>query len=216
MSKIAWIAGASGLIGQHLIEQLSEDERYSKIVAFVRKPLNSAVFQHPKVEQYLADFEDLQAPDSKADSLFCALGSTTHKTPDYDDYYRVDVSYPLKFASLGRDCGARYYGLVSAHGANANSFSNYLKMKGILEASLESLHFPQLTIARPSLLKGKRQEFRMLEKLGEGIMSLLPGNYQAIDARKVAQALIHADKTLPEGRHILSSKQMQQPTQLNR
>jgi uncharacterized protein YbjT (DUF2867 family) len=215
MSKTAWVAGASGLIGQHLVEQLVADEDYKRIIAFVRTSLILPSFQHAKVEQFKVNFDNLQAPDSQVDSLFCALGSTTRKTPNHDDYYRIDVTYPFEFAKLGLENGARFYGLVSAHGANADSFSSYLKMKGTLENRLTELAIPRLAIARPSLLKGERQEFRLLEKAGEGFMSLLPGNYRAIHASKVAQSLIQADKRMPDGKRILSSSSMQSPAEIN-
>jgi uncharacterized protein YbjT (DUF2867 family) len=215
MSKTAWVAGASGLIGQHLIAQLIADEDYKRIVALVRTPLTHASFQNAKVEQFKVNFDQLHAPCSQVDSLFCALGSTSRKTPNHDDYYRIDVTYPLAFARLGLENGARFYGLVSAHGANARAFSSYLKMKGTLEQQLTTLGYPRLAIARPSLLKGDRQEFRLLEKASEGFMSLLPGNYRAIHASKVAQSLIQADKRMPEGKHILPSSNMQSPADIH-
>ena len=211
MSKTAWIAGASGLIGQLLVEQLAADDDYKRIIALVRTPLESKTFQHPKVEQIKVNFEQLQAPSQQVDSLFCALGSTTRKTPNYDDYFRIDVTYPLEFAKLGMSHGAQFYGLVSAHGANASSLSSYLKMKGTLESELRALNYSRLAIARPSLLKGDRQEFRILEKASEGLMSLLPGNYRAINAKHVAQSLIQADKKQQPGTRILQSKEMQSP-----
>lgn len=211
MSKTVWIAGASGLIGQHLVEQLAADDDYSRIIALVRKPLDRAAFNHPKVEQFKVDFDQLQAPSEQVDSLFCALGSTTRKSPNYDDYFRIDVTYPLEFAKLGLKHGASYYGLVSAHGAKASSFSSYLKMKGTLEDALTALNYSRLAIARPSLLKGDRAEFRILEKASEGLMSLLPGNYRAIDAKHVAQSLIQADKRQAQGKRVLQSKEMQSP-----
>lgn len=211
MSKIAWVAGASGLVGQHLLEQLIEDADYQRVIALLRQPLKQAKFQHPKLEQCLVDFDKLSPPSAKVDSVFCALGSTTKKTPDLQKYYRIDVTYPLEIAKLGLAHGASFYGLVSAHGANARSFSSYLKMKGTLEAELTELNFSRLAIARPSLLKGERGEFRLLEKMSEHVMSLLPGNYRAIEAKRVAQALIQADKKLEASKRILNSKEMQQP-----
>ena len=211
MSKIAWVAGASGLIGQHLIHELALDDDYKRVIALVRTPLDLPAFNNPKVEQYRVDFAKLAAPSDQVDSVFCALGSTTRKTPNPEDYYRVDVSYPLAVAELGKQRGANFYGLVSAHGANARSFSSYLKMKGTLETELTALDFSRLAIARPSLLKGERAEFRLLEKMSEHVMSLLPGNYRAIEAKRVALALIQADKKLHAGKRILNSKEMQQP-----
>lgn len=215
MSKTVWIAGASGLIGRHLVEQLTADDDYSRIIALVRKPLELPPFKHPKVEQFMADFDQLQAPSDQVDSLFCALGSTTRKTPNYDDYYRIDVTYPLEFAKLGLKQGASFYGLVSAHGAKASSFSSYLKMKGTLENALTALNYSRLAIARPSLLKGDRAEFRILEKASEGLMSLLPGNFRAIEAKCVAQSLIQADKKQAKDKRILPSKEMQLPENIS-
>ena len=211
MSKIAWVAGASGLVGQQLIAQLSQDAEFSKIIAFVRKPLELPIFLDDKVEQFVADFDKLAAPSTKVDSLFCALGSTTKKTPSYDDYYKIDVTYPYEFAKLGKTKGARFYGLVSAHGANQKSRSSYLKMKGLLEKDLSKLLYTTLVFARPSLLKGDRKEFRLLEKLSESFVSLMPGNYKAIHAKNVAASLIIASKNATEKKRVLTSNEMQKP-----
>lgn len=215
MSKIAWVAGASGLVGQQIVEQLTQDSDFSRIIAFVRQPLNVPSFAHDKVEQFTVDFSKLNAPSKKVDALFCALGSTTKKTPNKDDYFRIDVTYPLEFAKLGLSHKAEYYGLVSAHGASSYSFSSYLKMKGTLELELEKLHFKKLAIARPSLLKGNRGEFRLLEKASEAFLDLMPGNYKAIDAKNVAASLIAAAKKSSEKIRILSSKEMQKPTHID-
>tara|TARA_R110002167_G_scaffold10378_1_gene47695 strand:- start:1000 stop:1659 length:660 start_codon:yes stop_codon:yes gene_type:complete len=215
MSKIAWVAGASGLVGQQLVEQLSQDADFTKIVAFVRKPLELPTFQHDKVEQFVVDFEKLVAPSTKVDALFCALGSTTKKTPHYDDYYQIDVTYPYEFAKLGKKTGAHSYGLVSAHGANLNSLSSYLKMKGLIEKDLSKLHYSNMVFARPSLLKGDRKEFRLLEKLSESVVSLMPGNYKAIHAKNVAASLIIAAKRSSEKKRVLTSKEMQNPEKIS-
>lgn len=215
MSKVAWVAGASGLVGQQIVEQLIHDTDFSKIIAFVRRPLNIPHFLNDKVEQFPVDFSNLKAPSTKVDTLFCALGSTTKKTPNKEEYYKIDVTYPLEFAKLGLKHKAEYYGLVSAHGANKDSFSTYLQMKGTLETELEKLHFPKLVLARPSLLKGDRGEFRLLEKVSESFLDFLPGNYKAIHAKNVAASLIAAAKKSSEKKRILSSKEMQKPSHID-
>lgn len=215
MSKTVWIAGASGLVGQQLVRLLIEDPEVTRIVAFVRKELVTEAFKHSKVEQFITDFNPLKAPTKKVDALFCALGSTTKKTPKKSDYYRIDVTYPLEFAKLGLKHGAKFYGLVSAHGANANSFSAYLKMKGVLEEQLKSLAFTRLAIARPSLLKGDRKEFRLIEKLSESLMDCLPGNYKAIHVENVAGSLIAAFNKSSKPIRILTSAEMQNPGKIN-
>lgn len=215
MSKVAWVAGASGLVGQQLVEQLVQDSDFTKVIALVRKPLTLPVFQDEKVEQFVVDYEKLVAPSTKVDALFCALGSTTNKTPNYDDYYQIDVTYPYIFAQLGKKTGARFYGLVSAHGANTKSLSSYLKMKGLIEKDLSKLNYSNMVFARPSLLKGDRKEFRLLEKLSESFVSLMLGNYKAIHAKNVAASLIVAAKHSSDKKRILTSKEMQKPNKIN-
>lgn len=209
--KTAWVAGASGLIGGLLVDMLSRSSHYQKVVALVRKPCNASWSQHPAVEQWTVNYPQLAdlSRDEKVDDLFCALGSTTAKTPDKKAYYQIDVQYPLDFAKLGLRHGANFYGLVSAHGANPESFSYYFKMKGELEQGIQQQAFKHIAIARPGMLTGQRAEFRLAEKIGGQLASLLPGNYKAIQAKDVAAALIHAASSDFQGTEVLSSKSMQ-------
>ncbi len=211
MSKVAWVAGASGLVGGHLMRQLCECEDYAEVVALVRNSCSAEWDSHPKVTQQIVNYDDLVLPQhsSEALDLFCALGSTTRKTPDKTKYYTIDVNYPLNFAQAGQKQGARYFGLVSAHGANANSLSFYLRMKGELEKQLQTLAYPHLCIARPGLLKGERSEFRLAERLGEQVANLLPGNYKSILAQDVATSLVKSAQQQQASMMLLSSKQMQ-------
>ncbi len=210
MKKTAWVAGATGLIGGHLMSLLSDHDAYEKVIALVRKPSNASWTNHPKVEQWQVDYRQLSGQIGRSvDDVFCALGSTTKKTPNKEDYYEIDVTFPLNVAHLGLERGAGFYGLVSAHGANQKAFSYYMKMKGELEHDLQALGYAHLAIARPSLLLGERDEFRPLEKAGEWFMGLLPGNYKAIHAHDVAAALVLEANSQSKGLKILESSAMQ-------
>jgi uncharacterized protein YbjT (DUF2867 family) len=214
MGKTAWVAGASGLIGGHLVSMLSAQKDYDRVIAFVRSPSQAAWAKLPKVEQWPVDYRNLVAPEpSSVDDVFCALGSTTKKTPNRDEYYEIDVTFPISVAKLGLKHGAKYYGLVSAHGAKEKALSFYMQMKGQLEAQLGEFDYPHLAFARPSLLLGERDEFRPAEKLGEVFMGLLPGNWKAIHAHDVAAALILEAKRKNKGTVVLSSASMQDSSQ---
>jgi NAD dependent epimerase/dehydratase family enzyme len=56
--KVALIVGASGLVGQHLLQQLLANKNYNKVIALVRKPL---LIEDTKLEQWQINFEHLEA-----------------------------------------------------------------------------------------------------------------------------------------------------------
>lgn len=217
--KTAWVAGATGLIGQALLKSLCEDAHYSHVVAFIR-PSADQPFKHPKLNNYDCNWDQLlneahqqdgtiEAPSKNVDALYCALGSTTKKTPDKDLYRKIDVEYPEAFASFGKKHGARFYGLVSAHGVTSKLPSFYLSMKKDVEERIVAQSFASTAIARPSLLLGERGEFRLAEKTSEWLCKLLPGNYKAIDASDVAAALVNAALANRNGVALLESAAMQ-------
>ena len=63
-----------------------------------------------------------------------------------------------------------------------------------MEEALKKLPIDSLHIIRPSLLLGNRSEFRHGERIAKIIMTrfsfLIPKNYRAIHAEKVARAMI--------------------------
>ena len=74
----------------------------------------------------------------------------------------------------------------------------YNRVRGLQEQG-----WPQLTIARPSLLFGPREEFRLAEILAAPIARILPGKYHGIEACDLARALWRL--ALEEGRACASS-----------
>jgi len=211
MGKTAWVAGATGLVGGHIVNLLNQNSNYRKVVAFVRKPVQTEWSAHPKVEQWTVDFDDLKVMDHDAsvNDLFCALGTTKKATPDAARYYDIDVNYPLRFSDLGLAHGAHFYGVVSAHGADAKSFSSYLKMKGQMEDQLQTRAYKHMAISRPGMLKGDRGSFRPGEAVGGFFTDLMPGNYKTIKALDVAAALVAEANTSHDRVYYLASKDMQ-------
>lgn len=215
MGKTAWVTGATGLVGGELMTQLAKDSRYDRIIALVRKPSGADWSHAAKVTQISVNFDSLEDSmpaeliEAGTDDLFCALGTTKKKTPDAKQYYQIDVNYPIQFARLGLLGRAHFFGVVSAHGANPRSFSSYFKMKGDMERGVIEQKYKALALARPGMIKGDRGEFRLLEKTGEIITDLLPGNYRTIAAQDIAASLISAANNKQQGQQILESKAMQ-------
>jgi uncharacterized protein YbjT (DUF2867 family) len=75
-TKTATIAGATGLIGNELLQQLLDDPDYDIVRILIRRPL---AIEHPKLEKRLVDFDDgdsLLIALTDTDVLFCAVGTT--------------------------------------------------------------------------------------------------------------------------------------------
>ena len=104
---------------------------------------------------------------------------------------------------------------ISSIGANSNSGNFYLRTKGKVEEDLKKVCKNGLIILRPSMLMGKRQEFRFGELMGKGFMKvfgfLFIGSmkkYRGIDAAKVAEAMVLCAKSTKSGIITMESDQI--------
>lgn len=200
MNKKAAILGATGLIGSELLPLLLEDENYDEVWVYTRKPLKS---DHPKLKQIIGDLLEEGAFDGLAvEDVFCCIGTTQAKTPDLSDYKNIDYGIPLRAAKAGVKGGMHQFLVVSSLGANAESKTFYLKVKGQMEQGLRKMAIPKLYIFRPSLLLGKREEFRMMERIGQVAVNLfrwaIPAKYKGIKAARVARAMHEVANSLSE------------------
>src|SRR5215217_800251 len=155
---ILMLVGATGLVGGSVLRQALGDTRVTRIVAPARRQLPP----HPKLENPLVDFERLpgDAPWWSVDGVICTLGTTIRKAGSQDAFRRVDHDYPLAVAQLARQHGARAFALNSATGADLRSRFFYNRVKGEVEEALRGVGFPSLTILRPALIGGNRDEVR--------------------------------------------------------
>lgn len=196
MELKAIILGASGLVGGSLLQQLLADRHYTAVQILVRHPLP---LQHPKLKQLVVDFDQLSryTHEIQGDVVFCCLGTTSKKTPDREQYRKVDYQYPLDVAWIAHTNGATQYHLISSMGADIHSSIFYSKLKGEVERDLKAIPFKTIHIYRPSLLVGDRKESRFGEGLMSGFMRiinpLLVGSlskYRSIEASTVARAML--------------------------
>ena len=145
------IIGATGATGKDLLAKLLEDEAFSEIHSFVRKPMS---ISHPKLHAHVVDFD---TPEAWADLLhgdvaFSCLGTTLAVAGSKDAQWRVDYDYQYAFAQQCKANGVPTFVLVSAAGAKAQSKLFYNRMKGALEEAVKKLSFPSLLIFQPSVL----------------------------------------------------------------
>jgi uncharacterized protein YbjT (DUF2867 family) len=208
--RTAIIAGATGLVGSSLLNQLVESKNYNKIKILVRKPIELNL---PGVEQVSYDYKNPDSTLLKADEIYCCLGTTIKKAGSQKVFRDVDYEYPLQIAKAGFENGAKTFAIVTAIGANPGSRIFYNRVKGEVERELKKIPFERLLIFRPSMLLGNRNEFRFGEELGKGFMKifnfLFPRNYGAIHSSQVAASMIHSVSNAPKGISVIESGQMQ-------
>jgi uncharacterized protein YbjT (DUF2867 family) len=214
VSKTIGILGATGLIGSQLSKLAGEDPRFSSVYRGVRRESPNP----PGTESKLIDFDQLNGHDFfKVDVLFCCLGTTLKKARSKENFRKVDHDYPIGAAKeLLRQNPQGHFVLVSSLGANDQSSQFYPKVKGEVESRLQELGLAQLTIVRPSLLLGDRQELRVGERIGAIAAKLLAplfrmglARYKPIHCKTVAKAMLNASQRSSPGLKILESEILQ-------
>lgn len=201
--------GATGLVGRECLKLLLERSEYARILVYVRRELTLELTpaQQSRVQVQVIDFERLASyPDlCAADQIVCATGTTIRKAGSQQAFRRVDFTYPLELARLGRERGAQHFLLVSSLGASARSSVFYSRVKGELEDAVLALPYRAHTILRPSLLLGDREEFRLGEKVAERLSFLAPRRYRPVHVRDVARALVSVAAADVAGVRIIES-----------
>ncbi len=170
--KTALLFGSTGLVGGHVLNYLIQNPNYSKIKLFVR---SFTVINNPKIEIINTDFNNLNkhAEDIKGDECFFCIGTTKKKSPNKNEYQKIELDIPKKIAQIAKSNSVKSFFFVSSGYANPKSSGEYLKLKGLVEEEIKNLNFDKIGIMRPSFLLGERQEERIGEKFGIIIFKLL-------------------------------------------
>ena len=209
----AAVFGASGLVGYKLIEFLKKDVNFKQINLVVRSPLN---LNHRKIKIHEINlFKKFEILESLKTSkvVFLTIGTTMSKVKgDKDKYRRIDFGITKDIADSCKELGVDKLILVSSSGADFKSKSFYLKLKGEVEKYVTDINLKSVSILRPSLLLGKRNEKRFGEKLAQMIIPkisfLMPSKYKPISAEKVARAMVQIYKMNFKGVKIFHYKEL--------
>ena len=214
--RTALVAGATGLVGQALLAQLLDDDRYRRVEVVARRPLTSALARHPRLAVRIGDAAEL-AGEEPPPTTSTSRSARRSRSPAREAAFRaVDFDLVVAIARAARRAGATRLGVISALGADATSLVFYNRVKGEMEAAVRSLGYASVVIARPSLLLGDRAALGQPTRRGEvwaarllgPMLPLVPAGVRPIDGATVAAALIAALADAPALR-VLSSAEMQ-------
>ena len=207
------VFGATGLIGSILIKYLKQFTKFKKINLVLRSPVD---LKGENVKIHKIDlFKKSEILHSLNTSkvVFVAIGTTLSKVKgNKDKYRRIDFGITKDIADSCKELGIDKLILVSSSGANLKSKSFYLNLKGSIEKYVTDLNLKSVSILRPSLLLGKRNEKRFVEKLAQiaipKISFFMPSKYKAIKAETVAKAMLQLSITESKGVKIFHYKEI--------
>jgi uncharacterized protein YbjT (DUF2867 family) len=214
-NKTALLVGATGLVGNELLNCLLESPAYDQVRVFTRKPLG---VHHPKIVEIEVDFERLHLYKEYflVNDVYCCLGTTIKKAGSQDAFKKVDYDYPLELATLAKESNVEKFLIITAMGSDDQSRLFYNRVKGEIEKALQKLGLHSLHIFRPSLLLGERKEFRVGEKMAILLSPLLSlamvgplRKYKPIEARDVARAMCLVGQRERKGTHIYPSNEIE-------
>jgi uncharacterized protein YbjT (DUF2867 family) len=204
-TRVALLAGASGLTGGFVLEALLEAADFSRVIAVTRRPLAR---EHPRLANRIVQFERLEAQlrGVACEVALCCLGTTRARAGSRASFREVDVDYVVAFARAALAARAQRFVVMSSAGADSRSRNFYLRTKGEMEEELERLGFAALDILEPGLLLGWRHEMRPLELAAMAFMPLVNpllfgrrAAFRAISARQVAAAMVGATRSGRKG-----------------
>jgi uncharacterized protein YbjT (DUF2867 family) len=195
-------------VGGFCLRALVDDADYTRVLTFGRRELPPLT--RAKVNQRVADLGSLNAEDFRgAQDVFSALGTTIRKAGSQGAFRKIDFELPLRAAEEALKAGAEQFVVVSSVGADPNSKNFYLRTKGELEQELAKLPFRAVHVLRPSLLIGKRQEFRLGESIATMIAPALDllalgplRQYHSMRAEIAGKAMVAAAKQGASGTSV--------------
>jgi uncharacterized protein YbjT (DUF2867 family) len=203
--RTALLAGATGLVGGHLLRLLLGEDTWDRVVSVGRREVD---VQHDKLEQLMAQLPDL--PElARVDDAFCALGTTIKQAGSQDAFRVVDHDAVVALAEAAKRAGSSSFLHVTAMGANPGSRVFYNRVKGETERDVALLAIPTTVAFRPSILDGDRAESRRGEKAGLVVMRTLApvlGRYRPTRAQDLALAMVHRARTGQAGTAIASTR----------
>jgi uncharacterized protein YbjT (DUF2867 family) len=211
----AIIIGATGLVGNLILNELLKDSDFSEVRIFVRKTTGIG---NLKLKEFVSPLKDIVSLSSEiqGDVLFNALGTTIKNAGSQAEQQRIDRDLPINFARIASKNGVKIMVNVSSTGASMKG-GFYLRTKAEMEKGTEDF-FPEAVYHfRPGLLVGNRKEFRQAEKIAMGVMKVIDPiligyarKYRSMPVDRLAKAIVSLSKNPVGKAHILYFSEIMQ------
>jgi uncharacterized protein YbjT (DUF2867 family) len=189
------LLGATGLVGSRTLKLALSNDAFSEVITPTRKPLAPSDRLVNPVKSRLEELAPVLT-SHRPDAVICALGTTQAKAGSKEAFRYVDYELPIAFGKAAHGAGVETYAIVTAMGASPDSMIFYSKTKGEVERDIQKIGFRSLTICRPSLIGGERNEARGAEGAALALVRLLapilPKKFHVNPADVIAAKLLDA------------------------
>jgi uncharacterized protein YbjT (DUF2867 family) len=224
--KTVLLAGATGLVGNAVLQCSLSDKSIVSVIVPTRRPVG---IKHPKIKNIVMDLlagengepsaglseAIAKASDGKIDAYISALGTTIKTAGSREAFISVDRDLVCRFAEIAKQQKAKQIVFVSSVGATRQTSNFYLRVKGETEDLLERMKFHRVDIIRPGVLIGPREDSRPGEAIAQKLSFIynpfLQGplrRYRAIEADAVAAAALELLRKKEAGIFVHENAQM--------
>jgi uncharacterized protein YbjT (DUF2867 family) len=211
------IAGATGMIGQLVLDNCLKSDKINEVRSLVRKPTNK---KHAKLtEVVIKDFENYSQHENLFQDInvaFFCLGVYTGEVPD-DVFKKITVDYAVEFAKMvAKNSPQATMCLLSGMGADRTekSKTSFARYKGMAENGIINLGINFYSF-RPGYIYPvePRKEPNFSYKMMRGFYPLIKalGKKYSVTSVELANAMFNvglngASKQILENQDILDYK----------
>ena len=209
------LAGSTGFLGNLILKELGLNK--SPIIALGRRAIPNLP---DSAQELIIDFDNISALKiPKLETVYLSLGyplyyqnvlGVMNRTLK-ENFFKVDFTYQLQIAEKAKEAGAKNIVLISAAGANPNSWNYYLKTKGILEEEIINLEFDSTNIFRPGHLMGNknRLDIVLADMVSITIDPFLHRSFEkfrSISVKKLSKSVVNKSMDSKPGIHTYEYK----------
>ena len=209
------LAGSTGFLGNEILRILSVKDIYT--IALGRRTIPNLP---DSVEELIIDFNNIKTITFPGiDHVYLSLGYPLYYQnvmgfmgPTLKKkFFEVDFTYQIEIAKKAKNVGARSISLISAVGADPNSWNYYLKTKGMLEEEIIKLEFESTNIFRPGHLMGNKNRFDIVfaDVVSRTMDPFLHGSlerFRSIPVKKVSETVVNISMNCKAGIHFFDHK----------
>ena len=209
------LAGSTGFLGNEILRILGVKD--ISTIALGRRTIPNLP---DSVEELIIDFNNIKTITFPGiDHVYLSLGYPLYYQnvmgfmgPTLKKkFFEVDFTYQIEIAKKAKNVGARSISLISAVGADPNSWNYYLKTKGMLEEEIIKLEFESTNIFRPGHLMGNKNRFDIVfaDVVSRTMDPFLHGSlerFRSIPVKKVSETVVNRSMNCKAGIHFFDHK----------